>query len=504
VAEDIRLHIADNPMRCAVSDCFSKSLNPKLAIALLSVYYAVALSTADRVGLVDELRGLDVAILDDAPAAGRLTVDHKEIAEKARGIAHDEVEEVKAEDRKDRDAKQAKISEANRVADSPAVRKIEDSARKQTKELQAQVADIRAQRSERSGNLDLKAEKAVMQIYHQEAQKLLTHGDGPDHDPFAQAGARTHTLGPWLASDPLLVTPQKKERRMTMMDDAVDKAERKAAKSSDADAQVYKAVADEIKRVSNSGLGKELEVMASTGSLLTQKKARAAMRLVIYKAYDDGMGKHGNAYRRAYVCQKAIKAALDAMALQNPTLEQQQKLCQNKLFEAESKLRIEAALGAALVVAQRTFAGSEQCEDAKEVDQHMKIAQFEVNAVKKACPDMSVKTEGPGKGSIREKIRSTIAEEMALQLKKPVESHKKDDAQSEVDKVMASAEQAWKDVNEFSVGSEIPKGLDIYPSSSDPDMHKKNPERGENYVGKGRSAASSDAKQTQHPKQNPR
>jgi len=388
------------------------------------------------------------------------------LATKARKIAADEIERVRSEDKEDVERQESSRGALNRAMHSPEVMKVVSAADAQKQALQTQMEDIRREGDRTSDSLESKSRKAVMALYHQEAQKLLHQGDGPDENPITDE-MNTMAISSWLTADPLLSinTPL---RRLTMLDEAVDEAERKASGASDKDAQVYKAIADRVKEVSASKMGTELEVMQGTGSLLVQKKARCAMRLVVFQAYNDGFGRDGNAYRRAYLCQKAIKAALDTIGLAQPTSAQQIHLCHKRLFQAESKMRIEAAVGAALVVAQKDFKNTkEQCSNAKETAQQMKIAQIEVAAVKKACPDMNVDTQGPSKHALRAKIRRAISQEMSKRLRKAVPASEEDPVRQEMSKLLGEAHQAWEDVHRFSMGSPVPKGLVITPHASD-------------------------------------
>jgi len=387
------------------------------------------------------------------------------LAIKARKIAADEVERVRSEDKEDVERQESSRAAIDKAKYSPEVMKVASAADAQTQALQTQMEDIQREGDRTSDSLESKSRKAVMALYHQEAQKLLHQGDGPEENPITDE-MNDMAISSWLTADPLL-SINSPVRRLTMLDEAVDEAERKASSASDKEAQVYKAVAERIKDVSVSKMGTQLEELQSTGSLLVQKKARCAMRLVVFQAYNDGFGKDGNAYRRAYLCQKAVKAALDTIGLAQPTPKQRTHLCHKRLFQAESKMRVEAAVGAALVVAQKGFKSSEQCTNAKETGQQMRIAQIEVAAVKKACPDMNVDTQGPSKRALRAKIRAAISQHMSKSLRMEVPSEKEDPVRKEMAKLLGEAHQAWEDVHHFSMGSPVPKGLVITPHASD-------------------------------------
>lgn len=436
------------PVLCALST--SSQRRGRAGLASASVEAGSPTPNADH-GIVHKSSGIGA--------------DHEDIEAKAREIAESEVERVHRENQEDAERLESVRAAKNEGEQNSAVRSVLANTAAQKRELRSQVEDIKKEREVESQTAEEKAEKAVMSLYHQEAEKLLTRGDGPEEDPFSDEKNTATNLGPWLQSNPRLHTG----RPMTMLDEAIDEAEQKATAASDKDAPTYKAIADRIKSVSSSTVGQQLEEMMASDSLLVQKKALSEMRLVVYKAYNDGLGKHGNAYRRAYECQKAVKAALDAIGLADPSTEQQAHLCQKKLYEAESKLRIESAVGAALVVAEKGFSGNTQCPNANEVSQHMRIAQQEVRAVKSACPDMNVQTEGSSMSAVRARsqIRSAIAKEMSAQLEKAVGSSH-DGAHDEVKRILADAKHAWEDVQKFSVGSPVPEGLDVYPHGADP------------------------------------
>jgi len=252
------------------------------------------------------------------------------------------------------------------------------------------------------------------------------------------------------------------------------KAERRATNvhMSPTQARAFQKVADRILKVSSSNVGQDLEVMLSTGSLLVQKKARSAMRLIVYKAYDEELGRVGNSYFMARKCQEAIKTALDVIGLPEPTVEQRTRICKKRMFVAQSKLKIEKAVNSALIEVQKSkvnFPEGQKCGSFKENAQQLAIAKIEVDAVTKACPDINANTEGAGKRQLRQQIRDDISKYMSKHLKEvevnfgKSEGKETDKVKEQAQNLIAAARHAWTDVANFASGARVQVN-DAYPA----------------------------------------
>lgn len=305
------------------------------------------------------------------------------------------------------------------------------------------------------------ARKEVMHIYAAEADKLLAHGggDGSHPSPYKDSSSIT----PWLKAEPRL-NLRKPRRTMTFLDKAVDDAQTRAQTAPHAKAKVLIAIANRIQKVSKSVIGEKLNRLEATGELLQRAKARSAQRLIVYKAYNDGFGKRGNKYRHNYLCQRAVGQALSSMLIKTPP-GVKGYLCKWKLHNAESGIRVAGAIRAALSVASKS--NGQACHTMKAAADQMQVAEYEVAAVKSACPNMGIRTTGYRNRKVRRSIRNKIAAEMNRRLKgasaAQTQGHAQAGVENEVAKVIDAAKQAWRDVNAFGRGSPIPKGIITKP-----------------------------------------
>merc|ERR1712216_947284 len=106
-------------------------------------------------------------------------------------------------------------------------------------------------------------------------------------------------------------------------------------------------------------------------------------------------------------------------------------------------LRIQVAAKIALEVESRRK--KVLCPQYKKASELLKVKKIKVNAVKKACPDMGIVTDGPKGVANAKKIKKAITDEMKRQLDT---QHKITKTDKRENKVMAAAHEAWKDVSE--------------------------------------------------------
>jgi len=360
------------------------------------------------------------------------------------------------------------------------LRKFKEDAKVVKRRLRGELKNVRKQEQKASASLDSQAHQAVMALYHQEQANILQKtATTPSADPFKED---EDEMMPFLTSDPL-VENGPPAGRMTMLDEAVDEAEQRASnpKVHATDSAAYQKVAHQIMKASSSAAGEQLEMMRVSGNPLTRKKAHAAMRLLIYQAYNAFMGSDGNSYRRAYVCQKAVKAAVDTVVVPDATKEQRTRFCKRKLYAAQRKLRMEKAVSDALDKVEKEDVvnfrrGYKSCKASKLSKQHLTIAKIEVRAIFKACPDMEIDAESIGKAHVRRDINSQIATFMSKELSKAegkvpnsVMTSKTDPTNMEEKEIMKRAREAWQDVSNYGIGKGGPtKPTVAYPTISIP------------------------------------
>jgi len=381
-------------------------------------------------------------------------------------VVKKELKHIKKEGKRDAKKQNAVKRAVRNALHSRAVARVKKGAAKQTRKLEKERDKVAYEKALNDQGLARAAQKNVMRIYHAEANKLLNKGDGPSQNPYT-IGTRG-VMTDWMTSDPLLEHKPKKHA-MTILDRAVDAAQTRAVNTQKlVRKRVLTAIAQRIQQVSSSRLGKQLTVMESTGTLLQQKKSRAAQKLIIYQAYNDGFGSKKNPYARAYLCQKALKTALDTLHLAKADPKHRNYLCRRKMFEAETKLRIEAAAHAALAVAGKS--AKKVCNTMKEAKDQMQVAEYEVKAVKRACPVtlMGKKTSGDKNAKLRQAIRKKISGEMVKQLHAESTKRKvKKSTDKEVNKIMTSAKKAWEDIHNY--GGVARKGVSTRPKGASPD-----------------------------------
>jgi len=400
-----------------------------------------------------------ISNVPDASAGGTAPTTEG-ITKSVRKIAKRELKQIKREKSRDEERQRSVRQAVNRARHSKVVKGLEMAANKQEKKLSDEVDHLRVQQQAESRKREQQAQEQVMAIYHQQAKKLLEKGDGPDSNPFTSGAEKV--LNPWYAADPSLNLIATIKPQLTTLDAAVDEAERMATRASDSKAQLFKAIADHIKRVSSSQTGEQLEKLSTHGSVLVRGKARAALDLIILQAYNDGFGTKGNPYHQAYICAKAHKSALDVLKVGSN--KHPNNFCRTKLYRAETNLRIQAAASAALKVASEST--GKACSLHGMVSQRLQLATYEAKAVKTACANIkTVRSLGPQHAAQRQAIRSRVAQLMTIMLKKTDGEEKPKDTklQKEEKSILKAAKQAWQDVHQFSVGSPIPNGLDVRP-----------------------------------------
>merc|ERR1712072_699242 len=190
------------------------------------------------------------------------------------------------------------------------------------------------------------------------------------------------------------------------------------------------------------------------------------MKMIIYQSYKDGFGtplaakkaklgkKYSQKYNNLYRCQKALDTALQTIHIGPPDISQKSNLCQRELFAAESALRVQVAVQVSLGVESRRKKAL--CPQYKEETDRLKVAKFKVKAVKKACPDMGVATDGTKNVGARREIRKKITSAMTEMLNGQKKINKTD---KQVSKIMASAHEAWKDVCDYGQCAPEPRSL---------------------------------------------